>query len=168
MNDTKIVQALLRSRVEAERVITDLRSTGISPDDISLLLPDAGILDHIATRAAVTPSDATPRPGSPLGMLRGLGSVHCSGVEHLLGAGPIRRVLDGTGIRSVAAALRSLGVTEQRAAMYEGRIRDGGIWMAVHTSLGKELGDARRILALHGGYEVGIAARPAPAFVARS
>jgi hypothetical protein len=157
MNETKVALALLRSRTEVERVITDLGAAGITPAEISVLQSDDGVLDDIAGDGA-----ANGKP-SALGSLTSLGSVLCAGIEHPIAAGPIRRVLDGSARRTVTGALRALGTTEQRATMYEGRIRDGAILIAVHTSEGKQVGEARRLLALHGGYEISVAVPSATA-----
>lgn len=149
MNEIKVALALLRSRAEAERAIGDLGRAGIALGEISVLQPDDGLLDHVAGKA----NGELP---SALASLTSLGPVVCAGVERLIAAGPIRLVLDGAARRTVTDALRALGATVQRAAMYEGRLRDGAILMMVHTSEGRQVGEARRILSLNGGYEISV------------
>jgi hypothetical protein len=153
MDQIRIALALLSSRTAAERVVADLKTVGIAPDDISILLPESGAFDDVAARAA------QPTP-SPFAALTGLGTIACGGMETFLAAGPIRAAVDGTPTRTVTAALRAYGVTEPKAAMYEGKVREGSPLVMVRTVLGKDVGEARRILALHGGHAISVTALP--------
>jgi len=149
MNQIRVALALLRTRPETERAIRDLLAVGVAPSELSLLQAENGVIDHVAANGA-----------SALAMLPSLSAVVCAGVEHLVAAGPIRQVLDGSTRRTVTGTLRALGATEERAAMLEGRIRDGATLLGVHTAEGRQIGEARRIFALHGGYEISVNAPP--------
>jgi hypothetical protein len=61
---------------------------------------------------------------------------------------------------SLAVALRACGVTDAKASMYDDKVRTGATLVMIHTALGKDVGEARRILALHGGYEISVTVVP--------
>lgn len=155
MKEREVALALLPSRAEAESAITALVAAGIAAAEISVLQRDDGVLEHVMQHAAGTA--ANDGRMSPLGSLTALGSIPCAGIGNLVAAGTLRLVLDASTERSVTGALRAVGATEERAAMYERRIREGAILLAVHTSEGGPLGEARRVLTEHAGYEISVA-----------
>lgn len=162
------VFGIVRSEQEAEGVIADLSSAGIPPSSISVLLPNKGATRDFAhaqgTKApegAVAGGSAGGVLGGALGLLAGIGAVTIPGFGLLLAAGPILAALSGAAVGaavgSVAGGLIGLGIPEIQAKLYEGKIRDGNVLMSVHTTDGKQIDAARKILAAHNASDISVA-----------
>ena len=87
--------------------------------------------------------------GGGLGWLAGIGAFAIPGVGPLIAAGPIVAALAGVGvggaIGGLTGALIGMGIPEYEAKRYEGRVKEGGILLSVHsdnsdwTKKGKEI-----------------------------
>jgi uncharacterized membrane protein len=75
----------------------------------------------------------------------------------LLVGGPIAALLTGAGAGAltggVAGALIDYGIPEEKAKMYEGRIKNGDVAVAVNTPENK-MDDVRHILEDHDAEEI--------------
>ena len=147
----KAVIGFVATQVQAEAIVTQLRADGISPSDISVLMPDKRNVHEFthdrhtkAPEGEVIGSVAGGIVVGALGLLAGLGALAIPGLGPLIAAGPIMAALSGIGaggvVGGVVGALVGAGIPEYEAKFYEARLRDGNILLAVHT----ENADIRR------------------------
>ncbi len=137
------VVGIVHTRVEAENLVSALKSNGFIENDISVLFPDKeGTKDFAhdnstkAPEGAVTGASAGGALGGTLGLLAGVGALAIPGVGPLIAAGPIMAALSGAAVGAavggIGGALVGMGIPEYEAKMYEGKIRDGNILIATH------------------------------------
>jgi hypothetical protein len=152
----KSVVGLVHTQVEAENLVSALKSFGFIDNDISVLFPDKdGTKDFAhdnstkAPEGAVTGATAGGVVGGTLGLLAGIGALAIPGVGPLIAAGPIMAALSGAAVGAtvagVAGALIGMGIPEYEAKMYEGKIRDGNILVAVHGENNDRLKQAEEL-----------------------
>jgi hypothetical protein len=153
----RMVLGIFRLREEAEDAINELERLGYNPRDISIVMRDRGEAEGLAddTGASVmggTVSGATV--GGAVGALAGLLVANgvLPGLGTILIGGPIASALGLTGAAATAVsgattgalagsligALTSFGLSDDEAKVYESRIADGGIMVAVPAKLGEE------------------------------
>src|SRR5205085_7644491 len=92
--------------------------------------------------------------GGALGWLAGIGALAIPGAGPFIAAGPIMAALAGVGvggaIGGITGALVGMGIPEYEAKRYEGRIREGGILLSVHSDDSNWTTKAKDILQLSG------------------
>ena len=104
--------------------------------------------------------------GAVLGGIVGVAALAIPGVGPLAAAGAIASgaipgaAAIGAGVGAAAGGLTGLltghGVSDEDAKYYEGRIRDGGIFLSVEgDESGRSLEEAREILYRNGGHNAG-------------
>ena len=80
----------------------------------------------------------------------GIGALAIPGVGPLIAAGPILAALSGAAIGGTVGgptgALVGLGIPEYEAQQYEGKLREGNIFLCVHAQDSTEAAKARKIL----------------------
>jgi hypothetical protein len=144
------VVGIVHTRVEAENLVDALKSAGFVDNNISVLFPDKeGTKDFAhdnstkAPEGAVTGATTGGAIGGTLGLLAGIGALAVPGVGPLIAAGPIMAALSGAAVGAtvagVAGALIGMGIPEYEAKMYEGKVRDGNILLAVHCENNDQL-----------------------------
>ena len=108
--------------------------------------------------------------GGTLGLLAGIGALAIPGVGPLIAAGPIVGALAGLGaggaVGGLVGALVGMGLPEYEAKRYEGRVREGGVLLSVHTATSDRVKIARQILERTGAEDIsssGEASADAPA-----
>lgn len=172
----KSVFGILRTTSEAEALVTALQQAGFAASDVSMLFPDKGMSRDFAhaqgTKApegALIGSGAGGLTGGALGLLVGLGVIALPGLGALLAAGPLLAALGGAAVGAAAGsaigALVSLGVPEIQAKIYEGRLREGNLLVAVHTTEASQVRAAQKVFEDHRVTDVSVtneAAVPAP------
>jgi hypothetical protein len=150
------VVGLVHTHVEAENLVTALKTVGFVDNEISVLFPDKeGSKDFAhnnstkAPEGAVTGASTGGVIGGTLGLLAGIGALAIPGVGPLIAAGPIMAALSGAAVGATAGgvvgALVGLGIPEYEAKMYEGKIRDGNILLAVHCDNNDQLKRAEEL-----------------------
>jgi hypothetical protein len=96
--------------------------------------------------------------GGGLGWLAGIGALAIPGLGPFIAAGPIMAALAGVGAGSVvggiAGALIGMGIPEYEAKRYEGRIKDGGILLSVHSDNSEWTKKAKRVLEHTGAQDI--------------
>ncbi len=158
----KAVIGFVATQVQTEAIVTQLRSEGIPPTDISVLLPDkrnprefTHEKNTTAPEGAVTGTVAGGVVVGALGLLAGIGALAIPGLGPLIAAGPIMAALSGIAaggvVGGVAGALVGAGIPEYEAKFYESRLRDGNVLIAVHT----EDADVRKTV-LHTFKQMGV------------
>lgn len=150
------VFCIVSSRDQADAVVSRLKIAGFSNNDISVLLPDrTGTRDFALEKGTKAPEGAVTGAGTgavlggALGWLAGIGALAIPGVGPFIAAGPIAAALSGAAVMGalggVTGALVGLGVPEYEAKRYEGKIKEGGILISVHTNDSEEVNRAEEI-----------------------
>lgn len=148
----KAVVCIVQYPTQAESIVAQLRSSGFSPSDISVLFPDKkGTADFAhehntkAPEGAVAGAGAGGVVGGTVGLLAGLGALAIPGLGPFIAAGPIMGALGGAavgaGVGGVTGALIGMGIPEIEARKYEGKIKGGNLLIAAHV----ETPEQRRI-----------------------
>jgi hypothetical protein len=161
---------VFRSRKEAEQALNELKASGFSMDNISILAKDAnegeqlsgaeltdrigdkdvasgtGVVGEIATNSALG------------GVLVGIGSLAIPGIGPIIAAGSVATALvatvAGTGIEAAAlgrvvTALTDLGIPEQQARVYSDRLNQGD-YLVILDGTEDEIGRAEATLSDRG------------------
>lgn len=145
----KAVIAIVPSEVQAEAIASQLSVAGFALKDISVLLPDKrGTREFAHAHSTKAPEGAAAGAGTggiiggTLGLLAGIGALAIPGLGPFIAAGPIMAALSGAAagaaIGGTAGALVGMGIPEFEAKIYESRLREGNILLAVHTETGAE------------------------------
>src|ERR1700757_5216227 len=165
MAKNKAVFGIYKTQAGVENAIGMLRDESFSSSNIAVLLPEAASTRDLGTvKATKAPEGATAGGGSGavvggvLGWLVGIGSLAIPGVGPFIAAGPIVAALAGAGvggaIGGLAGALVGMGIPEYEAKRYEGRIKDGGILLSVHSDDSQWTKRAKEILERTGAEDV--------------
>jgi|SRR5579862_1249563 len=149
----------------AERAVQALKDAGFSNSDISALFPDKqGTRDFAHEKNTKAPEGATTGAGTGallgggLGWLAGIGALAIPGLGPFIAAGPIMAALAGAGVGGavggLTGALIGMGIPEYEAKRYEGRVKDGGILLSVHSENSDETKRAKEILERTGAQDI--------------
>src|ERR1700689_2425480 len=148
-----------------ENGVDALKSAGFRNTDISVLFPEnAGTKDFAHEKGTKAPEGATAGAGTGavigggLGWLAGIGALAIPGLGPFIAAGPILAALAGVGVGGavggVTGALVGMGIPGFEAKRYEGRVKDGGILLSVHSDNSDEVKRAKEILERTGAEDV--------------
>lgn len=153
-----------------ENAVNALRTAAFRNTDISVLysedigsknIPHQWKEGTKAPEAAVAGAGSGAIAGGVLGWLASLGTLAIPGAGPFIAAGPLLAALAGAGVGGavggVAGALIGLGIPEQEARQYEGRIKGGGILLSVHSDNPESTERAREILARTGAQDIAAA-----------
>jgi hypothetical protein len=162
---TKAVFCLARDQEHASRIVDNLKSSGFSSDDISVLLPDKRSSRDFAhekhTKApegAATGALTGGALGGILGWLTGIGALAIPGLGPFIAAGPIMAALSGAAIGGttggLVGALIGMGIPEFEAKRYESRMKEGRILVSVHSENADETRKARDIFERLGAEDI--------------
>ena len=149
----------------AERAVQVLKDAGFSNNDISALFPDKkGTREFAHEKNTKAPEGATAGAGTGavlgggLGWLAGIGALAIPGLGPFIAAGPIMAALAGAGVGGavggLTGALIGMGIPEFEAKRYEGRVKEGGILLSVHSDSSDEIKKAKEILERTGAEDV--------------
>jgi hypothetical protein len=152
----KSVFCIATSENQAVQIVDRLKSEGFSNNDISVLFPDkTGARDFAVEKGTKAPEGAATGAGTgavlggALGWLAGIGALAIPGVGPFVAAGPIAAALSGAAVGGavggIAGTLIGMGIPEFEAKRYEGKIKEGGILISVHTDDHEEVKLAKRI-----------------------
>ncbi|HLP42709.1 MAG TPA: DUF3341 domain-containing protein [Fibrobacteria bacterium] len=162
---SKAVFCMVNSQDHADLIVNHLRDSGFHQDTISAILPDhKGNLDFALRHGTKAPEGATAGVttggiiGAGLGLLVGMGALTIPGVGPLLAAGPIVATLSGAAVGGavggIAGALVGMGIPEFEAKLYEGKVRAGGILIAVHTQDPEHARKAKEVFQDTGAHDI--------------
>jgi hypothetical protein len=151
--------------VGVESAVDSLKGGGFSSADISVLLPEnEGTRDFATEKSTKAPEGATAGAGTgvvvggSLGWLMGIGALAIPGLGPFIAAGPIVAALAGIGVGGAVGgftgALVGMGIPEYEAKRYEGRVKDGGILVSVHSDTSEEIKRAKEILKDNGAQDI--------------
>ena len=153
------------NRTSVESAVDALKAAGFRNSDISVLFPEnAGTKDFAHEKSTKAPEGATAGAGTGavlgggLGWLVGIGALAIPGLGPFIAAGPIVAALAGAGaggaIGGLTGALVGMGIPEYEAKRYEGRVKDGGILLSVHSDDSQWTKRAKDILERTGAQDV--------------
>ena len=136
----------------AKGAIDDLKTEGYDAKDISIVMHDIEDAQTIATNTGASVADGAATGattggaiGGLAGLLVGIGAIAIPGLGAILIGGPLAAALGLTGAAAttvsgavtgalaggLVGALVGLGVPEEEAHVYEDRVREGGVLLAV-------------------------------------
>ena len=96
--------------------------------------------------------------GGTIGLLAGIGALAIPGLGPFIAAGPIMAALSGGAIGAVGGgltgALVGLGIPEYEAKRYEGKVKEGGILISVHSESNDETRRAKDIFKEEGAHDI--------------
>jgi hypothetical protein len=153
------------SYATVESGVDGLRAAGFSNRDISVLFPQsAGSKDFAHEKGTKAPEGATAGAGTgaviggTMGWLLGIGALAIPGLGPFIAAGPIMAALAGVGVGGavggITGALVGMGIPEYEAKRFEGRVKDGGILISVHSNNSDETKRAKLILEGTGAQDI--------------
>jgi hypothetical protein len=148
-----------------ESGVDALKAAGFRNTDISVLFPEnVGSKDFAHEKGTKAPEGVATGAtsgavvGGVLGWLAGVGALAIPGVGPFIAAGPIVAALAGVGvggaIGGITCALIGMGIPEYEAKRYEGRVREGGILLSVHSDNSEWTKRAKLILEQTGAQDV--------------
>jgi hypothetical protein len=156
---------LVDTEDQAAAIVKRLRDAGFSDNDISVLFPDKGSTrDFAHKKATKMPEGATIGAGTggaiggTIGLLAGIGALAIPGLGPFIAAGPIMAALSGgaigAGVGGLTGALVGLGIPEYEAKRYEGKVKEGGILISVHSENSDEIKSAKAIFKEAGAHDI--------------
>lgn len=161
----KAVFCIAKTESQAIDIVDRLKAAGFSNNDISVLLPDkTGTRDFAHEQHTKAPEGAAAGAGTggllggALGWLAGIGALAIPGLGPFIAAGPIMAALSGAAagaaLGGITGALIGMGIPEYEAKRYEGRVKEGGILISVHTEDRNERERAKSIFEAAGAEDV--------------
>ncbi|OEZ97182.1 hypothetical protein [Duganella sp. HH101] len=138
------VYCIAQDHAHAENIVRNLKESGFSANEISVLFPDkSGSRDFAHEQNTKMPEGAATGgiagmgTGAVLGWLAGIGSLAIPGIGPFIAAGPIMAALGGAAIGGatggIIGGLVGMGIPEYEAKLYDGKIRGGNVLISVHT-----------------------------------
>src|SRR5690349_18724044 len=161
----KAVFCIARSEDQASRIVDQLKTSGFSNNDISVLFPDkSGTRDFAHEKNTKAPEGAATGAGTggvlggALGWLVGIGALAIPGVGPFIAAGPIMAALSGAAVGAtvggIAGGLIGLGIPELEAKRYEGKIKAGNILISAHADSPEDVKRAKDIFDRAGAADI--------------
>ncbi len=165
MAKNKSMFGIYLTRSDVETAVTALRDVGFSNSDVSVLVPEnLGSRDLVTEKGTMAPEGAAVGAGSgaavggALGWLVGVGALAIPGIGPVIAAGPLVAALAGIGVGGAlggfAGVLIGVGIPEDEAKRYEGRLLNGGILVAVHCETSEEIKRAKGIMEVTGAEDI--------------
>jgi hypothetical protein len=159
------VFGLYRTREGVENAVDALKAAGFRNTDISVLFPEnVGTKDFAHEKNTKAPEGATTGAGAgavvggTLGWLAGIGALAIPGLGPFIAAGPIMAALAGAGVGGtvggLTGALVGMGIPEYEAKRFEGRVKEGGILLSVHSDNSDWTKRAKEILERSGAEDI--------------
>ncbi len=159
------VFGIYRTYAEVEQGVDALKSAGFRNTDISVLMPEnVGTKDFAHEKGTKAPEGAATGAGTGailgggLGWLVGIGALAIPGLGPFIAAGPIMAALAGVGVGTavggLTGALIGMGIPEYEAKRYEGRVKEGGILLSVHSDASEWTKKAKQILERTGAQDI--------------
>jgi len=158
----------VNSGVQAGQIVERLKREGFTSTDISVLFPDkTGTRDFAlekgtkAPEGAVTGVSTGALLGGALGWLAGIGALAIPGIGPFVAAGPIAAALSGAAVGGavggIAGSLIGMGIPEFEAKRYEGKVKEGGVLLSVHTDSSEQVKRAKKIFEEGGAEDISTA-----------
>jgi Protein of unknown function (DUF3341) len=150
---------------DVENGVDALKAAGFRNTDISVLFPEnVGTKDFAHKKETKAPEGTAAGAttgaviGGGLGWLAGIGALAIPGLGPFIAAGPIMAALAGVGVGGavggITGALIGMGIPEYEAKRYEGRVKDGGILLSVHSDSSEWTKRAKELLERTGAQDI--------------
>ncbi len=160
-----VVFGIFGTRLELDRGVEALKTSGFRNSDISVLMSDSSSTREFAhekgTKApegSAAGATAGATIGGTLGWLTGVGALAITGLGPFIAAGPIMAAFAGAGVGGVvggvSGALIGMGIPEYEAKRYEGFVKNGGILLSVHADSSEWSSKAKDVLIQNGARDV--------------
>src|SRR5688572_22498427 len=161
----KAVFCIASTEYQAENIISELKVSGFSDEDVSVLFPDkTGTKDFAHEHHTKAPEGAAAGAstggvvGGTLGWLAGIGALAIPGIGPFIVAGPIMAALGGAAVGAtvggITGALVGMGIPEYETKRYEGKIKAGNILISVHCEDSEEKRKAQDIFEDAGANDI--------------
>ena len=159
------VFGIYKTRTGVEQAVDALKQANFRNTDISVMFPEnEGTKDFAHEKNTKAPEGATTGAGTgavlggTLGWLAGIGALAIPGVGPFIAAGPIMAALAGAGVGGavggLTGALVGMGIPEYEAKRYEGRVKEGGVLLSVHSDDSAWTKRAKEILERTGAEDI--------------
>src|SRR5580704_4212602 len=155
------VLGIYPNRGSVDNAVDALKVAEFRNTDISVLFPEgSGTKDFAHEKNTKAPEGTVTGAvlGGGLGWLVGIGALVIPGLGPFIAAGPIMAALAGAGVGGavggLTGALIGMGIPEYEAKRYEGRVKDGGILLSVHSNTSEEVKRAKAILEGTGAQDI--------------
>jgi hypothetical protein len=156
MRTGRTVVGLFYNRVEAESAIEGLKRAGFTNEQIGVAMRDRGEQRELAegseTEVAAGAATGAISGGIVGGLIGLLGSLLIPGIGPVVAGGVLASTLVGAGAGAatggIIGALVGMGLSEEEAAHFDTRFREGGILVTVNA--GDRTDQALDILQGHG------------------
>lgn len=151
--------------VQTETIMRQLKNSGFSGNDISVLMADrtgtrAFAHEHNtkAPEGTATGVGTGAVVGGALGWLAGIGALAIPGLGPFIAAGPIMAALSGAAVvgtlGGITGALIGMGIPEFEAKRYEGRVKSGSSLISIHCDDDDEVNRAKAICEKVGAEDI--------------
>lgn len=158
----------------AEEAISDLRSAGYNPKEMTIMMKDQEAVQEVANDTGASTAEGIVSGattggviGGLTGLLVGVGAIAIPGIGPFLAAGPLVTALGLTGAAATTVSgatsgaiaggliggLMGLGLSQDEAQVYETVIKEGGVVIAVPAQDDTDT-TASDILDQHGADQV--------------
>lgn len=153
------------SIAQTETIMQQLKNSGFSGNDISVLMADkSGTRDLAHEHNTKAPEGTATGAGTGvvlggvLGWLAGIGALAIPGLGPFIAAGPIMAALSGAAVvgtlGGITGALVGMGMPEFEARQFEGRINSGSSLISIHCDDSDEISRAKEICENAGAEDI--------------
>jgi hypothetical protein len=161
----RTIVGVFRSKANAEKAVSDLRSKGFKDNEINIIAKEAekggtrggeGMLGGLKSFAGEDVGGGIATGGTIggiAGLLAGVGALSIPGIGPIIAAGPIAAALSGAVTGGVAGGLLDFGIPQERGRHYEDRVKEGNIVALVRANENK-ISDASSIFRQNGAFDV--------------
>ena len=150
------VFCISKTRSQADHLVDSLKESKFSKHGISVLFPDKGstgeiALAHDAKSAGNILASAVTGGlvGGSLGWIAGFGAITIPGVGPFIAAGPILAALSpatvGATLGGIVGGLVGLGIAENDAKRFEGKVKKGSFLLSVHADNAADIRRAKEL-----------------------
>jgi hypothetical protein len=150
---------------DLERVLNELKASGFSPEQVSLVAKDKGVTREVVETTGMGGGEgagvgavAGGITGGLLGWLVGIGALAIPGIGPIVAAGALATTLGGAAIGAATGgligALVDLGIPEEEASYYQEGIGRGGMLLTINANSDAQLYEANEIMRRNNGTDV--------------
>lgn len=166
---------IFMDRHQADAALSSLTDAGYNVKDVSVIVRDSDVAHSMTNSDAadvVTGATSGATTGGVLGglagLLIGIGAITIPGIGGLLIGGPLAAALGLTGAAAttvsgaatgalaggIVGALVSIGIPEEEAVVYEERLKEGAVILAVPTTDVFDDNQVREVLEMAGADQI--------------
>jgi hypothetical protein len=161
------VAGVFNDQSDAEKVLTALKDTGFTPDQVSVVAKDTRETKDMVERSDMPGAETTGAGtgallggifGGAAGWLIGIGALAIPGIGPIVAAGALATTLGGAAVGAVAGgligALVGAGIPEEDARSYETHVKAGRILITAQAPDARLAQAAQDAFERYGGSDV--------------